>query len=73
MALGELPELGVILLLGVSSVFWLGTVAIIASREPIADGRRTSWLIFVVLTHWIGAALYWLRALVGRTTRRAGR
>lgn len=56
-----LPELFLVLFLGAAYIFWLFTLVKVAQQEPRAGGRRTFWLVFVAVTQFLGAAIYWLQ------------
>lgn len=57
----RVPAVLVFLVIVVGYGFWFYTIAKIAQQEPIAGGRRTFWLLFVVVTQFIGAGIYWLQ------------
>lgn len=41
-------------------VFWVVTLADCATREPDQGNNKIVWVLIIILTHLIGAALYWL-------------
>jgi hypothetical protein len=60
---------GLIALLG--TIFWIWTIVDCALSEPSSD-EKIMWLLIVILTHFIGAAIYFFarrptrRRMVGR-------
>lgn len=58
-----LPELAVLFLVALAYVFWLATLVKVAQEEPIQGGRRTFWIVFLVVTQFVGAAIYWFLRL----------
>jgi len=49
-------ELVILVVLLLSNVFWIYTLIKIASTEK--GGTQKTWIIFVALTHAIGASIY---------------
>lgn len=53
-----LPELFILLVLGLGSVFWIWMIVECATKER--DPDRLVWIIIVVFTHVIGATIYFV-------------
>jgi hypothetical protein len=57
-----LPEVALILIvLGIGvlgTAFWIWMLIDCATKEPSEGNERLVWVIIVVLTHFIGAAIY---------------
>ena len=51
-----LPEILLLLVLGLGTIFWLWMIVECATQER--DPDRVVWIIIIVFTHVIGAALY---------------
>lgn len=61
---------GLILLLG--TAFWIWMIVDCATNEPSGDNNKVVWILVIVLTHLVGAAIYFFvrrperKRLVGR-------
>jgi hypothetical protein len=58
-----LPELFLLFIIGIGVVgtaFWIWMLIDCATKEPSEGNDRLVWVIIVVLTHFIGAAIYFL-------------
>lgn len=51
-----LPEILFLLVLGLGTIFWIWMIVECATKER--DPDRLVWIIIIVFTHVIGAALY---------------
>lgn len=50
-----------ILLIGLALlVFWIWMLVDCASKEPSQGNDKLVWILIIVLTHWIGALIYFL-------------
>ena len=48
------------LLIGVAgTVFWIWMIVECATKEPNQGNEKIVWIILIVLTHWIGALIYY--------------
>ena len=56
--LPELLILLVLLVLGLGTVFWIWMIVECATKE--SDSERLVWIIIIVFTHVIGAAIYFV-------------
>lgn len=45
--------------LALSTVFWIWMLIDCATKEPSASNDKIVWVIIILLTHWIGAAIYY--------------
>ena len=54
----------VVMLLG--TAFWIWMLVDCATKEPSQGNEKLIWVLIIVLTHWIGAAIYYF---VRRPTR----
>jgi len=49
------------LVLGVGgTIFWIWTIVDCATKEPSGSNDKIVWILIIVLTHWIGALIYFL-------------
>lgn len=60
-----LPFLALIVL---GTIFWIWMLVDCATKEPDTGNNKIVWIVIIVLTHWIGAAIYFF---VRRPQRRA--
>jgi prolipoprotein diacylglyceryltransferase len=57
----ELSVLFLLLLIGLlGTIFWLWMIVDCATHEPSEDQDKMTWMLLIVLTHFIGACLYFL-------------
>ena len=63
-----IAELLILLVFGLGTVFWIWMVIEAATREADGSQDRLIWVIIVVFTHLLGAAIYFF---VRRPVRRA--
>ncbi|MBN2310846.1 MAG: PLDc_N domain-containing protein [Candidatus Hydrogenedentes bacterium] len=49
--------LGLALIVG-TTVFWVWMIVDCASNEPAEGNDRLVWILIIVLTHWLGALIY---------------
>ncbi len=54
----EIIILGIIAMLTIGSAFWIWMLIDCALNRAIREGPKTLWMIFILLTHWIGALIY---------------
>lgn len=55
----ELSVLFLLLLIGLlGTVFWLWMIVDCATHEPSEGRNKMTWILLIVLTHFIGACLY---------------
>lgn len=47
----------VLMLLG--TAFWIWMLVDCATKEPSQGNEKLIWVLIIVLTHWIGAAIYY--------------
>jgi hypothetical protein len=47
----------VVMLLG--TAFWIWMLVDCATKEPSQGNEKLIWVLIIVLTHWIGAAIYY--------------
>jgi hypothetical protein len=52
----------IILLAVAATAFWVWAIADCAGNEVLEPSERLTWLLIVVLTHWVGALIYVLAA-----------
>lgn len=61
---------GLVIILG--TVFWIWMIVDCATNEPAGDNNKIVWILVIVLTHLLGAAIYFFvrrperKRLVGR-------
>ena len=53
-----LPELLILLVLGLGTVFWIWMIVECATKET--EPERLVWIIVIVFTHVIGATIYFV-------------
>jgi prolipoprotein diacylglyceryltransferase len=41
------------------TIFWIWTIVDCATNEPAEGNDKVMWLVIIVLTHLIGAAIYY--------------
>jgi NADH:ubiquinone oxidoreductase subunit 6 (subunit J) len=44
----------------VATLFWVWMLVDCATKEPREGSEKLVWVIIIVLTYWIGAAIYYL-------------
>ncbi len=50
----------IILLIGVAgTVFWIWMLVECATKEPAQGNDKIVWILVIVLTHWLGALIYY--------------
>ena len=62
MIVAFLPVLFVILVMSVAlacMAFWIWMLVDCATKEPSAGNDKVIWILVIVLTHWIGALIYY--------------
>lgn len=42
-----------------ASVFWVVMIIDCATKEPAEGNDKLTWILTIVLTHWIGALIYY--------------
>jgi predicted cation transporter len=42
-----------------ASVFWVWMIIDCATKEPAEGNDKLVWILIIVFTHWIGAAIYY--------------
>jgi CBS domain containing-hemolysin-like protein len=42
-----------------ASVFWVLMIIECATKEPAYGNEKIIWLLIIILTHWIGALIYY--------------
>lgn len=42
-----------------ASVFWFVMIIDCATKEPGEGNDKLTWILIIVLTHWIGALIYY--------------
>ena len=52
------PVFAIVGLLG--TAFWIWMIVDCATNEPSEGNNKLVWVIIIVLTHWIGALIYYL-------------
>ncbi len=40
-------------------VFWVWMLVDCATKEPVQGNDKIVWILIIVFTHWIGAAIYY--------------
>jgi len=63
-----IPELLIIIVLGAGTIFWIWMIIEAATREAEGSQDRLIWVIVIVFTHLLGAAIYYF---VRRPARKA--
>jgi hypothetical protein len=54
-------ELLFILFLGFfGTIFWIWMLIDCATNEPSHGNEKIAWIVIIVLTHWLGALIYFL-------------
>jgi hypothetical protein len=43
----------------VASIFWVWMIIDCATKEPAEGNDKLVWILIIVFTHWIGAAIYY--------------
>ena len=43
----------------IASIFWVWMIIDCATKEPAAGNDKLVWILIIVFTHWIGAAIYY--------------
>lgn len=41
------------------TAFWIWMLIDCATKEPDVGNNKVIWILIIVLTHWIGAAIYY--------------
>ena len=60
-ALGGLCCLAPFFLIGVlGTIFWIWMLVDCVTKEPSEGNDKIVWVVVIVLTHWIGALIYYL-------------
>jgi hypothetical protein len=54
----EIIILCTIAMLTIGSVFWIWMLIDCALNRAIKQGPKSLWMVFILLTHWIGALIY---------------
>jgi hypothetical protein len=50
----------VAVLLGLALLaFWIWMIVEVATKEPAEDPNKLMWILIVLLTSWVGAAIYY--------------
>ena len=42
-----------------ASVFWVCMIIDCATKEPARGNEKIIWILIIILTHWIGALIYY--------------
>lgn len=42
-----------------ATVFWVWMIIECATKEPAEGNDKLVWILIIVFTHWIGAAIYY--------------
>lgn len=42
------------------TIFWIWMLVDCATKEPSTGNEKIVWVVIIALTHWIGAAIYFL-------------
>jgi hypothetical protein len=43
-----------------ATIFWIWMLVDCATKEPAEGNDKLTWVLIIVLTHWIGALIYLL-------------
>jgi hypothetical protein len=64
-----LGVLGIVVLGGLATLFWLWMLVECLTREPPEGATRVGWALGIALTHVLGASLYFLHRRPQRVRR----
>lgn len=63
-----LAELAFIVFILLSTLFWLAMLVWASLDAQLGPNQRTAWLVGIVLTHFVGGAVYLAARLLRRYT-----
>lgn len=43
-----------------ATIFWIWTILDCVTKEPSEGNEKIVWLLLIILTHFVGAAIYYL-------------
>jgi|CXWL01.1.fsa_nt_gi hypothetical protein len=66
------PELILVVLVAGGYGLWLFTLVKVAQEETVQGGRRAFWIVFLVVTQFVGAGIYWFLRLWRQSRGSAG-
>ena len=53
--------IGVFVVVGIGgTILWIMAIIDCATHEPSADNNKVVWLLIIIFSHFIGAAIYFL-------------
>ena len=58
MRASEIIILCIVAMLSIGSVFWIWMLIDCVLNRAIKQGPKTLWIVFILLSHWIGALIY---------------
>ena len=67
--LGVLFAIAIFILGLLGTIFWIWMLVDCATRETIQGSEKVAWILIILFTHFIGAAIYFF---VRRSRRPAG-